>query len=123
MGTDRAALGTRGERRASDYLVSIGYRIVECNFRCKAGEIDIIAQDAGDLVFIEVKSRRSNAFGYPSESVDKRKQQKLINSAQQYLIERDLGEIACRFDIVEVYFNDGKTVRIEVIKGAFGAGY
>lgn len=123
MGTDRAALGQRGERQASEYLTSLGYEIIECNYRCKFGEVDIIARESGDLVFVEVKSRRSKSFGFASESVDSRKQHKLILSAQQYLIDRDLGEIDSRFDVVEVYFESGKPVQIEAIKGAFGAGY
>ena len=121
MGTDRAALGRRGEWRAVRHLESLGYEIIERNYRCRHGEIDIVAREAGDLVFVEVKTRRSKSFGCPSESVDSRKQRKLISSGRQYLIERDLGEIDCRFDVAEVYFLDGQPVKVEVIKGAFSA--
>lgn len=122
MGTDKAALGNKGEQLAAERLESLGYSIVERNYRSKHGEVDIIARDAEDLVFVEVKSRRSNSCGYPSEAVDSRKQTKLIRTAQRYLIERELGEIDSRFDVVEVYFTNGKPIQIEVIKGAFSAG-
>ncbi|MDH7481641.1 MAG: YraN family protein [Armatimonadota bacterium] len=119
MGTARSALGRAGEERAIRHLESIGYKVVERNFRCSSGEIDAIAYDGSDLVFIEVKARRGTSFGYPSEAVDSLKQAKLIRSAEIYLADRNLGEVGARFDIVEVYFEKGKLVRIEVIKGAF----
>lgn len=121
MGTDRAALGNRGEGLAVRHLESLGCEIVERNYRCKHGEIDIIARDGSDLVFVEVKTRRNTSFGYPSEAVDSRKQRKLILSAEHFLTERNLGEIDCRFDIAEVYFIDGRPKTVEMIKGAFSA--
>jgi putative endonuclease len=102
-------------------LESLGYEIIERNYRCRGGEIDIVAREGGDLVFVEVKPRRSLDFGSGSEAVDARKQQKLILAAQTYLIERDLGEIDARFDIAEVYFIDGSPATIELTKGAFAA--
>ena len=121
MRTSASALGARGEERAAKHLESLGYTIVERNYRCRHGEIDIIARENGDLVFVEVKSRRNTSFGYPSEAVDSRKQRKLALSGEQYLIDRDLGEIDCRFDIAEVYFINGSPVKVEVVRGAFSA--
>ena len=121
MGTRRAALGARGEERAAQHLESLGYEIVERNYRCRHGEIDIIAREKGDLVFVEVKTRRNNSFGYPSEAVDSRKRNKLALSGEQYLIDRDLGEIDCRFDVAEVYFIDGRPVSVDILTGAFSA--
>lgn len=121
MGSVRTALGNRGEERAVRHLQSLGYEIVERNYRCKSGEIDIVARDGGDLVFVEVKSRRSIRAGYPSEAVDSRKQRKMVLAAESYIAERDLGDADCRFDIVEVYFTVGSPVRLEVIKHAFWA--
>lgn len=72
-----------------------------------------------DLVFVEVKTRRNMSFGYPSEAVDSRKQAKLVRAARNYLADRNLGEVDARFDIVEVFFENGKPVKIEVVKGAF----
>ena len=105
MGTERSELGRLGEDKATEYLRNLGYEIIARNYRCKSGEIDIIARDIGCLVFTEVKSRRNTLFSAPSEAVDIRKQRKIINS--------------CRFDVVEVYFNDGKPIRVSHIPGAF----
>lgn len=121
MGTDKASLGAKGEQLAVEHLQSAGYEIIERNYRNNHDEIDIVARNAGDLVFVEVKTRRSSSFGYPSEAVDSRKQCKLIRAARGYLLEKDLGEIDCRFDIVEVYFMNGSSVTVEVMKGAFSA--
>ena len=123
MGTDRAALGARGERLAAQHLESLGYKVVERNYRCPYGEIDIVASEGGDLVFVEVKTRRNQSFGCPSEGVDFRKQQKLVLSGEHYLMEREIGEVNCRFDVAEVYFLDGRPVTIEIIKGAFSADW
>lgn len=123
MVTSRSALGNLGEERVAKFLETKGYEIVERNYRCPAGEIDIIAKDGSDLVFLEVKTRRNNLQGCPSEAVDSRKRTKLILSGEHYLTERNLGETDCRFDVAEVYFTNGQPVRIEIIKGAFSADY
>lgn len=94
---------------------------MERNYRCRGGEIDIIARDGGDLVFVEVKTRRSDIDSSASEAVDSRKRSKIVRSAVEYLCERDLGEIGCRFDVAEVYLVNGKPVTVEIIKGAFSA--
>lgn len=119
MKTNKTLLGDQGEDRTVRFLETAGYEIVERNYRCRGGEIDIVARERDDLVFVEVKSRRNTISGYPSEAVDPRKQRKLITAGRQYLIDRDLGEISCRFDIAEVYFTAGEPVKIELIKGAF----
>ena len=94
-------LGTLTERRAEEYLVSQGYRILERNFRTKTGEIDRIAREGDALCFIEVKYRKGNAFGLPEEAVDTRKQQKIRRTAEWYLMSHGQGN-ACflRFDVV-----------------------
>lgn len=114
-------LGRNGEDRAARYLESQGYEIVERNYHCRGGEIDIIAREAGDLVFVEVKTRRSADDSAASEAVDARKRAKIVKSAWSYLSDRGLGEVGCRFDVAEVYFINGKPVTVEVIKGAFSA--
>ncbi len=114
-------LGRNGEDRAARYLEAQGYEIVERNYHCRGGEIDIIAREAGDLVFVEVKTRRSAADSAASEAVDVRKRAKIVKSAWSYLGERGLGEVGCRFDVAEVYFINGGPVTVEVIKGAFSA--
>lgn len=82
------SLGSKGEDLAVRFLKRKGYRIIERNYKTPIGEIDIIAQDGGTLVFIEVKTRTSASFGYPFEAVDRKKRQKLKNLALLYLKKR-----------------------------------
>lgn len=119
MPTARSALGTRGETLAARHLQSLGYEIIERNYRCQFGEVDIIASHGGDLVFVEVKTRRNAKFGYPSESVNLKKQQKIIRVAQHYLLQRCADEVGCRFEIAEVYLVAGQPARVELIQNAF----
>ncbi len=116
--TAKSLLGKRGEEVTSERLVSLGWEIVEKNFRCRGGEIDIIARDSGTLVFVEVRSRRRSDFMSPAESVDYRKQQKLILTARYYLYTKGL-DCDCRFDVSEVLFEQDKPVSVEIIKNAF----
>lgn len=97
-------------------MESIGYDIIEQNFRCRIGEIDIIAKDKNTLVFVEVKYRSTLSYGYSGEAIDKRKQQKIYRSAEFYLAaNRISASISCRFDAVLL---DGN--KISHIKNAFG---
>ncbi|MDO8589316.1 MAG: YraN family protein [Armatimonadota bacterium] len=121
MPTARSLLGQRAESLASEQLARMGYRLVCRNYRCRGGEIDIIAWDGACLSFVEVRSHRSASFGLPAESIDLRKQRKLHLTAQTYLSENNLHEANCRFDVVEVVFAKGRLPIIEVIKGAFDA--
>lgn len=91
--------GKRGEELAADFLRSCGYLIVEANYRWRGGEIDLIAREGNTLVFVEVKSRSSESFGLPEESVHPAKQRKLIQTAQRYLLEHPT-ELDVRFDVV-----------------------
>jgi len=94
-----------GERLAAEKLVSCGYRILECNFRCRYGEIDIVAEDTNetnDLVFVEVKTRRGDAFGRPEEAVTKRKQRKIVEVATYYIDVHACAERSWRVDVVAV---------------------
>jgi putative endonuclease len=97
-----------------------GYKIVDCNYRCRLGEIDLIAKDGDTLVFVEVRSHKSLDFGTPAESVTLTKQQKLIRTARIYLSQKQLEDASCRFDVAEVTF-DGDKAKVEIIKDAFGA--
>ncbi|MBR5997800.1 MAG: YraN family protein, partial [Deltaproteobacteria bacterium] len=81
----RQALGRWGEDLAAAYLQQRGMVILERNFRGKRGEVDIIARDGGDLVFVEVKTRRSDTFGTPQEAVNRRKQMQILHVAEIYL--------------------------------------
>ena len=119
MAADHLDLGARGEELAGKYLRRAGYRLLARNYRCKCGEIDLVAEEGGSLVFIEVKTRSSAGFGHPLEAVDRRKQGQLIRAAHVYLREQTAEERYCRFDVVAVTFGgDGKPV-VELVKNAF----
>ncbi|MBR5712637.1 MAG: YraN family protein [Lachnospiraceae bacterium] len=98
---NKRTVGTLTEERAVAFLTERGYTIVECNFRCRCGEIDIVAQKDGYLVFAEVKYRRTTACGLPEQAVDARKQATIRKVAQWYLVSHRLSaETPVRFDVV-----------------------
>ncbi len=115
----RQCLGRAGEEAAVQALCAAGYRIVERNVRLRRGELDVIAEEAGDLVFVEVKTRRSSTFGTPAESVGPRKRHALARLAAGYLARRGLGDRACRFDVVEVRVDASGGQRVEILRDAF----
>jgi len=126
----KKALGAKGEEIAAGYLQSLGYRILERNYRVKLGEIDIIAEQGADLVFIEVKTRRDSHFGSPFEAVTAAKQQQLSRVAQEYICRRGCHNRPVRFDVVGVRLEEndaaqGRTGKVELIRNAFelGSGY
>lgn len=92
--------GKRGENAAARYLKGRGYEILDRNWTCPAGEADIVAEDAGTLVFIEVKTRSNIDKGFPAEAVDARKRSRYEKIAAWYLKESELVDIPVRFDIV-----------------------
>lgn len=98
----RLALGAWGEDRAAEYLRRQGMKIVERNFRTPVGEIDIIARHKSVLLFVEVKTRRSNAFGTPQEAVGQRKQRQIVRTAQWYLQNNINTKLQPRFDVVAI---------------------
>ena len=102
MAGRRARLGNRGEELARQTLLGKGYTILECNYRCRWGEVDIVAQDGAQLVFIEVRARTGSAFGSPEESVTAAKAQRLTDTAQTYLQEQNCETASWRIDLVAV---------------------
>lgn len=115
----RKALGAWGEKIAMEYLQKQGYQILETNFRCREGEIDIIAQDKEYLVFVEVRTRRGREFGTPEESLTAAKRNKLISLAFIYLQNRRNLPSLWRFDVVAVELNQGGQItRLELIPNA-----
>ena len=110
-------IGAAGERVARRFLAEKGYEILESNWRYKKLEVDIIAKKDHTLVFIEVKTRKSNTFGEPEVFVTRKKQRFLIAAANQYVTERDLA-FESRFDIVSVVSPD-KDQTIKHLEGAF----
>jgi putative endonuclease len=119
MTEERLALGRWGEEEAARYLLSRGMKILERNFRTPVGEIDLIARHGKILVFAEVKTRRSNAFGTPQEAVGAAKQRQIIRAAQWYLGDGKGKGLQPRFDVVAV--RPGPTgALVEHIPNAFG---
>ncbi|RJQ25778.1 MAG: YraN family protein [Peptococcaceae bacterium] len=116
----RQATGRQGEEIAADYLKSKGYRILNRNFRCRLGEIDIIAVDREQLVFIEVRAKSSDRYGLARESIHGQKQARLRRLAAYYLQAEGKTSQNCRFDVVAVQFDrEGKLVEVEHIEDAF----
>lgn len=114
---NKRVLGNSKETEAIHYLIKHGFTILERNFYTRAGEIDIIAKDGDYLVFIEVKFRWNQEYGFPAEAVTIRKQRKIVRCARFYLISHKLWEkTPCRFDVV-VFLGD----KIELIKNAYDA--
>lgn len=111
-------LGKKGEEIALRFLKMNGYRILEKNYVCKMGEMDIIAKEKDTLVFIEVKTRTSTEFGPPQLAVNSRKQRQLSKVALNYLNEKRLKDVKARFDVVAILLRQ-KGEEIELIRDAF----
>ena len=111
--------GRAGERLAALQLESQGCHILETNFRCCYGEIDLIVEDGCDLVFVEVKIRRGTAFGLPEEAVDVRKQRKLLQVAAYYLALHECADRPWRIDVIAIQLSrSGKLQEIRVYQHA-----
>lgn len=102
--------GAKGEDLACKYLKSLGYQILERNFRIRGGEIDIIAKDKDQIVFVEVKTRHSHEYGNPAEAVTFWKVKFLIRAAQFYLVKKGTADIPFRLDAVTVDFTNGQEI-------------
>jgi putative endonuclease len=115
---DRKLLGRWGEHAAADYLKKKRYRIVGLNYSCRFGEIDVIAEDRRYVIFAEVKLRRSAAFAEAREFVDAAKQRRILTAAQLWLSQNPT-EKQPRFDVIEIYGEQGRIERINHIENAF----
>jgi len=122
MSLMRISTGKKGEELAAAYLAKAGYRIIERNYRCLFGEIDIVAEEGETLVFVEVKSRRSAAYGDPQLAVGPQKQKKMSRISLHYLSEHHLRHRPARFDVVAVKLLPSG-YRIELIRNAFELAY
>jgi len=103
--TARNGLGRTGERLAADVLMNKGYHILERNFRCLHGEIDLVAEDEHDLIFVEVKARRGTSYGLPEDAVTLYKRRKLLEVATYYLDLHACSDRSWRIDVVAVQFS------------------
>jgi putative endonuclease len=114
----KLVLGHHGEELAEQFLKRKGYTLVQRNYRCPAGEIDLIALDRRVIVFVEVKTRSGEGFGTPFEAVARWKQKKMIRTAMFFLSEKRLHNRAARFDVVGVSWS-GRDPIVEHIENAF----
>jgi putative endonuclease len=118
LNNGKQVLGKEGERIAEQYLKKKGYRLIERNYRCAAGELDLIVLDHRVVVFVEVKTRTGDGFGSPFEAVEFRKQRKMIQAAQYFLAEKKLQQRDARFDVVGISWA-GRDPMVEHIENAF----
>ncbi|MGE5808769.1 MAG: YraN family protein [Nitrospirota bacterium] len=117
MNLFRKNLGQEGEDRAARYLAKQGYRILERNYRTRVGEIDLIVLHQGTVVFVEVKTRTSDAYSAPELAVTPQKQRRMIKAALGYIKHRKFHQVPCRFDVVAISAATEKEV--ELIQNAF----
>ncbi len=112
-------LGIHGEKVAEQHLMGLGYRILDRNWRWRKGELDLVAEQGDEIVFVEVKARRSQTYGLPEESITRSKRQKLIQAAYAYLSDANRDEASWRIDVVAIDMDqDGGVIRLEHIVSA-----
>lgn len=110
--------GDLGEKVVSQYLEKYGYEVLERNFKCNFGEIDIIFRDKNEIVFSEIKARNGIKYGYPAEAVTYFKKKHIYNTAKYFLYKNNLSNKFIRFDVIEVYLSNKKPI-INHIKSVF----
>jgi putative endonuclease len=120
---DNKSLGERGEEIAAAYLKGLKFTIVERNFRCKAGEVDIIAREGKTLVFVEVKTRRNLSFGPPQLALTPFKQRQISKAALTWLAKKKLFGASARFDVIAILLPDHEVPIIDHIRNAFDLAY
>ena len=121
MPSGRSRLGTQGERIAAAHLASLGLVLETRNYRTRFGEIDLIARDGEETVFVEVRTKRSTAYGTPEESLTPHKQARLIHAAEEYLAERGLAGASWRVDLVAITLQPDGPAHISHVKSAVEA--
>lgn len=119
VGKSRIEQGQEAEQQACEFLQRQGLRSITRNYRCRIGEIDLIMQSHDCLVFVEVRFRRYSEFGGAAASVDRRKQRRLLATAQLYLQQHKASNRPCRFDVVAVLPGPDGTLTFDWIKNAF----
>jgi putative endonuclease len=120
---DNLTIGERGESIATAYLRGQRFTIVARNFRCKAGEVDIVARDGKTYVFVEVKTRRTLSFGPPQLAVTPFKQRQISKAALSWLAKNRLQDADARFDVIAILLRDHAVPEIDHIRNAFELAY
>jgi putative endonuclease len=115
----RFTLGERGEAAAWGFLLKKGFKILERNYRCPLGEIDVVARKDGRIVFVEIKTRSSRRFGAPEESVHAAKQKKMVRLAEWYRKEKGAGKLSASFAVVAIDWRNREAPHIRLIEDAF----
>lgn len=119
MSDNRRLIGSRGEETALAFLLEQGYHLLEKNYRCRLGEIDLILEDGPEVVFVEVKTRRSSLFGMPQEAVGLAKQTRIRRLAQFYLLSKKDLVRPLRFDVIAIMYSGSGEPEIQHLKGVF----
>ena len=115
----RQELGRRGEELARRRLSDLGYQIIEANYRASSGEIDLVAERDGAIVFVEVRTKATSAFGSPEDSIDREKQAHMVAAAQEYLQAHDAEHRDWRIDVVAIELaRNGRVLRLDVLENA-----
>jgi putative endonuclease len=122
-GQQNAGIGNRGEELAAAFLERNGFKLIERNFRCKGGEVDIVAMDGNTVVFIEVKSRRTLTYGVPQLAVTPFKQRQISKAALTWLARNHKHDSPARFDVIAILLTSDYQHQIEHIKNAFDLAY
>ena len=113
-------VGAKGEKLAAKFLKRKGYKVIQRNYKCKLGEIDIVAEHNGTIVFVEVKTRQTQEFGSPQSSVTATKRGQISRVALSYIRDKKLVDQACRFDVIGITFPpESRKPEIEHIENAF----
>lgn len=114
----RRRTGATGEALARRVLERAGYRVLSCNYRCRYGELDLVAEERGIIAFVEVKTRRGGAFGLPALAVTRAKRGRMIRVALHYLATNRLTGVTARFDVVSVIASS-EGWKVEILRNAF----
>ena len=115
-------MGAWGEGHARRYLEDRGYAVLDTNYRCRWGEVDIVARQGPELVFVEVRTRRGAAFGTPQESITAAKSRRLAATAQDYLQKHGLEQAEWRIDLVSIHLDvSGKLLAVDHLENAVEA--
>ncbi|QXE90620.1 YraN family protein [Geomonas subterranea] len=123
VSNSNGSVGGTGESIAATFLKGQGFKIVECNFRCPCGEIDIVARDGRTIVFVEVKCRKNDNYGPPQLAVTPFKQRQISKAALVWLSRKKLYDAEARFDVVAIMLHEHDLPDIEHIRNAFDLAY
>ncbi|OHD12710.1 MAG: YraN family protein [Spirochaetes bacterium GWC1_27_15] len=117
---DKKELGRIGEEFAANFLQKKGIQIIKRNYFTKFGEIDLIGIENKTIIFVEVKLRQSNVFGFPYESITNKKLEKIYQLAESFLLENDFSDFDCRFDVISlIYYHADETFKVEWLKNQY----